>query len=86
MRFLEDLEDLLEIFLNFLAVLCLETALDALVTGMSTPPGWLWAPLGAALLLYLVRRAVGKLPLLLLDHAGIVWALVSLGERTPLPL
>lgn len=86
LRFLEDLEDLLEIFLNFLAVLCLETALDALVTGMSTPPGWLWVPLGAALLLYLVRRAVGNLPLFLLAHAGIVWALFSLGERTPLPL
>ena len=83
---LEFMEDLLEIFLNFLAVLCLETALDALVTGASTPAVWLWAPFGAALLLYLVRRTVGNLPLFLLAHAGIVWGLFSLGKETPLPL
>lgn len=87
LNFMEDLEDVLEIFLNFLTILCLETALDALVTGTATPVGWLCVPLGAALLFYLVRRAVGNLPLFLLFHAGVVWVLFFAGSKAgPLPV
>ena len=87
LNFMEDLEDVLEIFLNFLTILCLETALDALVTGTATPVGWLCVPLGAALLFYLVRRAVGNLPLFLLLHAGVVWVLFFAGSKAgPLPV
>lgn len=79
---LKGVEDLLEIVLNFLVVICVETVLDAMVGGQASIHV-LVIPVTAPLVFYAARKWTGSLILFLALHAAVVFALFSLaGQMT----
>lgn len=85
-RKLETAVDLLEIVMNFMLFVGIETVADIALGGFSAPVYVLLIPLSAPLLFYLFRRAVNCLPLFLLLHIAVVAALFWLGGFCPTPL
>lgn len=85
-RKLETAVDLLEILMNFLLFIGLETVADAALNGGKTPVYVLFIPLAAPVLFYLFRRMLNNLPLFLLAHIAVVAALCWLGGFCPMPL
>lgn len=85
-RWIENIEDILEIFLNFLVVLCLETAADASF-GMLQAPVWkLCLPVFLPLLMYAFRKWVGNFVLFMFLHPAVAALLFWAADSMPLPL
>lgn len=85
-RGLKTIVDLLELCLNFLVVLTMETALDA-VAGRTRAPLWaLCLPFVLPVAFYGARRWAQKLPLFLLLHGLALAGLFGAAGRMPVPL
>lgn len=73
-RILLNIRDILEIFLNFLVVFCLETAVDACTGGPAAPMWMLFLPVFLPFLFYWARKKMNRFLPFLLIHAAAVCA------------
>lgn len=85
-RWIQYSEDFLEIILNFMVVLCLETAADASFGGMSVPVWKLALPVFLPFFFYALRKWAGKLLLFLILHLAAAALLFTTAGNTPFPL
>ncbi len=85
-RKLETAVELLEIWMNFLLFIGLETVIDVGITGGATPVYVLFVPLTAPVLFYLLRKRLNQLPLFLLSHIAVAVFLFWMGGFCPTPL
>lgn len=85
-RWLKYTEDFQEIILNFLVVLCLFTAADAVMGGVRTPVLLLCLPVCLPFFFYGLRKRAGNLFLFLVLHPAAVVLLLGTAGYAPLPL
>lgn len=83
-RWLKCTEDFLKIILNFLVVLCLFTAADALAGGLRTPVLLLCLPVCLPFFFHALRKRAGNLFLFLVLHPAAVVLLVGMAAYSPL--
>lgn len=85
-RRLKITADVLEIMLNFMVVLGLETVADAVFGGFSAPVLALFIPMLAPLIFYAARCMSGHLSVFLAIHIAVIAALNYLAGFLPVPV
>lgn len=85
-RSLKAAAELLEILLNFMLILGMETVADAAFGGLSVPVYVLLIPLIAPLVFYAARKWCKNLLLFLVIHAAVIAALNYLGGFLAVPV